>query len=53
MVAAMEALDSERIRNSEKSISDFERKARQQKRHLKKKLEDQFDDNSDYETGMY
>jgi RNase P subunit RPR2 len=53
MVSAMKELDKIRVKNSEKSISDYERKARRERRHLKRKLEDNYDNHSDYEAGMY
>lgn len=50
MVKAMASLDAERVRNSEKSISEYERRA---KRSAKRKLEAEYDNQSDYEAGMY
>ena len=50
MVKAMASLDAERVRNSEKSISEYERRA---KRSAKRKLEPEYDNQSDYEAGMY
>lgn len=52
MVTAMQDLDAERIRNSPKGISDYEREARR-KRLSKRKLEEEYNNLSDYETGMY
>lgn len=53
MTTAMKGLDAERIKNSEKALSDYERVARRKRKLSRKKLEEEYDNLSDYETGMY
>jgi hypothetical protein len=54
MVSILKSLDAERVYAAEKSISEYERKARRLKRLQRKKLEDQYEEETkEYEAGGF
>lgn len=56
MVRSMIALDKERLRAADKAVRNLEKQARQHRRSVKRKLEEEFsedEDNPSYAAGMY
>ncbi|KAG8250734.1 hypothetical protein J6590_095261 [Homalodisca vitripennis] len=52
-IDAMKSFDYERVRRANCAISDFQRQARRQTRNLKRRIEEDFEEEPAYDPGMH